>query len=255
MDAVVGIDGDGDRMVFGDAHGILTAGFVTVPLIKAVGLDKNPQPAPVLYDPKVSPLALAEWGKLGVRPVLFRNGHSQIKDYLRQLDAAAAAEESGHYYHRLTLDDLTIYSENSTVTVLLFLQAVHHDPGLLGRLRALQDQVFTTGEFNYQFDSDATRDAAMAAAIGLLVAEGATPTTHTPDGIDLEGTVLHRGVTLEPGRVALAEGWYSGYLRVATNEKAVLRSYFSAGEPATGRRIEAATRQLLAERFGGKVVD
>ncbi|MCC7490842.1 MAG: hypothetical protein IT204_00765, partial [Fimbriimonadaceae bacterium] len=35
---VLGIDGDGDRMVFGDVHGILTAGFVTLPILDAAGL-------------------------------------------------------------------------------------------------------------------------------------------------------------------------------------------------------------------------
>jgi len=250
-DVVLGVDGDGDRIVFADAQGVLTAGFAFVPILQAAGVAG----VPVLYDPKVSPLALAEWGKLGVQPVLFRNGHSQIKDYMRQIGAPAAAEESGHYYHRLTLDEVTIYSENSALTILLFLKAVHQDPELMGRLRALQDQVFTTGEFNYQFADDDVRDAALAAVVAHFAAQGAGTVTHTPDGIDLEGTVLSRGVTLEPGNVGLSDGWFSGYLRVATNEKGVVRSYFSAGETAVGERIEQETRRLLAEQFDGKVVE
>jgi len=251
-DVVLGIDGDGDRIVFADAAGVLTAGFAFVPILRAAGVSGG---APVLYDPKVSPLALAEWGRLGVTPVLFRNGHSQIKDYLRQLDAPAAAEESGHYYHRLTLDDVTVYSENSALTILLFLKAIHQEPELMRRLRDLQDQVFTTGEFNYQFADDTARDAALAAVVEHLVGQGASAVTHTPDGIDLEGTVLSLGVTLEPDNVGLEDGWFSGYLRVATNEKGVVRSYFSAGETAVGRRVEEETRAILAERFGGKVVE
>ncbi len=254
-DVVIGVDGDGDRIVFGDGRGILTAGFVTLPILSAAGLAGQAAAPAVLYDPKVSPLALAEWGRLGVCPVLFRNGHSQIKDYLRQLDAPAAAEESGHYYHRLQRGGLTVYCENSALTILLFLRAVRQDGGLMDRLRQMQDQVFTTGEFNYQFDSDATRDRALAAAVALFCAEGAQPVTHTPEGIDLEGTVLSRGVHLEPGQVGLDEGWYSGYLRVATNEKGVVRSYFSAGSTAAGQRVEAATRRLLEDQFDGQVVD
>ena len=53
----------------------------------ADGRRRVPHGAKVLFDPKVNPLALAEWGKLGVSPVLFRNGHSQIKDYMRQIGA------------------------------------------------------------------------------------------------------------------------------------------------------------------------
>lgn len=43
----------------------------------------------------MNPISLAEWGKLGAKPVLYRNGHSQIKDYMYQIKAVAAAEESG----------------------------------------------------------------------------------------------------------------------------------------------------------------
>ncbi|MBI2299191.1 MAG: hypothetical protein HYU66_09670 [Armatimonadetes bacterium] len=222
---------------------------------REIGAQGQAAPPSALYDPKVSPLALAEWGKLGVRPVLFRNGHSQIKDYMRLLDASAAAEESGHYYHRMTLEPLTIYAENSALTILLFLGAVKADPGLMDRLCALQDEVFTTGEFNYQFEDDATRDAALEVVVKRFADEGAERVTHTPDGIDLQGTVLSRGVQLAPGRVALDEGWYSGYLRVATNEPAVVRSYFSAGDTIHGQRVEWDTRRILEDQFGGRVID
>ena len=255
-DAVIGIDGDGDRIVFGDRRGILTAGFAFVPILQScLAASRGRSVPPVLYDPKVSPLALAEWGRLGARPVLFRNGHSQIKDYMTRIGALAAAEESGHYYHQIRLGDLTISGENSIMTILMFLGALKKRPGLMDELWAKQSQVFTTGEFNYQFDSDASRDAAMGAVIELFRSEGAQTVTATPDGIDLQGTCLARGVTLEPGKVQLQDGWYSGYLRMATNEKSVVRSYFSAGDTAVGRRVEAAARQVLEQRFAGKVVD
>lgn len=254
--AVVGLDGDGDRLVFGDRRGILTAGFAFVPILRACREQAPGGTAPpVLYDPKVSPLALAEWGRLGTRPTLFRNGHSQIKDYMTQIGALAAAEESGHYYHRLPLGDITISAENSIVTTLLFLRAIRRDAGTLAELWRMQDQIFTTGEFNYQFDSDATRDAALSEVIAALVAEGAGTVTATPDGIDLQGTCVSKGVVLDPSDVSLAPGWYSGYLRVATNEKHVVRSYFSAGDEPSGRRVEQLAREILQTRYRGKVID
>jgi phosphomannomutase len=248
--AVIGIDGDGDRIVFGDSRGILTAGFAFVPILKAC-LSKAG--AAVLYDPKVSPLALAEWSKLGARPVLFRNGHSQIKDYMTRIGALAAAEESGHYYHRITMGDLTISGENSALTVLLFLAALKRNPKLMDELWAMEKRIFTTGEFNYQFADDATRDAALAAVIEHFTADGAGKTTATPDGIDLQGTCLSRGVRLEKGE--LEPGWYSGYLRIATNEKGVVRSYFSAADTTAGKRVEGEARRILGEKFKGKIID
>jgi phosphomannomutase len=255
-DVVLGVDGDGDRTVFGDRRGILSAGFVTVPVLRTlIAAGELPQGAKVLYDPKVNPLALAEWGKLGVAPVLFRNGHSQIKDYMTRSGAVAGAEESGHYYHRLKYEGLTISGENSILTILLFLRAVQASPGLMDELWALQDQVFTTGEFNYQFPTDDIRDQALAAAIGDLEAEGAASQSATADGIDLEGTVVNRGVALGAAGVSLDDRWYSGYFRVATNEKGVVRSYLSTGDAAFGRQLERRIRDLLERTFAGKVIE
>ena len=255
-DAVLGIDGDGDRIVFGDARGILTAGVTFIPILKACGVDAQAKaPARVLYDPKVSPLALAEWGRLGCQPLLFRNGHSQIKDYMTQVGALAAAEESGHYYHRITLGKATVSGENSILTILLFLRALKQQPELLDQLWALQNQTFTSGEFNYQFDSDSTRDRALVGLVAHFVQDGAATVTATPDGIDLQGTCLAKGVQLVPGSVKLQAGWYSGYLRVATNEKAVVRSYLSAGDIPFGKQLEARARMILEKEFRGRSID
>jgi phosphomannomutase len=253
--AVIGADGDGDRIVFGSSRGILTAGFAFVPILQTCMATAGSPGIPVLYDPKVSPLALAEWGKLGAKPVLFRNGHSQIKDYMNRIVALAAAEESGHYYHRITMGKHSISSENSAMTILLFLGAMKKNPGLMDGLWRLQDRVFTTGEFNYQFESDIVRDQALNAVVRHFLDDGASRVTATADGIDLQGTCLSKGVRLDPGSVSLSAGWYSGYLRIATNEKGVVRSYFSAGETQHGRAIETAARQILEKQFKGTVID
>jgi len=57
----------------------------------------------------------------------------------------------------------------------------------MDELWAMQNRVFTTGEFNYQFESDATRDRALAAVVAHFVKDGATTQTATDDGIDLQG--------------------------------------------------------------------
>ena len=77
----------------------------------------------------------------------------------------------------------------------------------------------------------------------------------TEDGIDLEGTVVNRGVTLGAGSASLADRWYSGYFRVATNEKGVVRSYLSTGDAVFGRQLERRTRTLLQQKSAGHVID
>ncbi len=251
----VGLDGDGDRIVFADRLGVLSAGFAAIPILRACLGEAVGEHPPVLYDPKVNPLALAEWAALKARPVLFRNGHSQIKDYMLRMGAIAAAEESGHYYHRLTLGSLTTAAENSVMTILLLLSAIRQRAGLIEDLRTLQDHIHTTGEFNYRFADDPTRDQALVAVVKHFLADGAEAITATPDGIDLQGTVLRKGITTSGDTMTLRPEWYSGYLRIATNEKHVVRAYFSAGETEQIARIEADARRIMAEQFGGVVVE
>ncbi|MDM8007700.1 MAG: hypothetical protein QUV05_16285 [Phycisphaerae bacterium] len=253
---VTGVDGDGDRIVFGTSRGILAAGFAAIPILRTCGLDRSDgSTQPVLYDPKVNPLALSEWAKIGIKPVLFRNGHSQIKDYMRQMNAVAAVEESGHYYHRIVLDRLDVACESSLMTILLFLRVLKERPQLLDDLWSLQSRIHTTGEFNYQFADDRTCHEAMTAAIHLLSDEGAQVVRSTLDGIDLGGTVTSKGVVIGETGVRLEPGWYSGYFRIATNERSVVRSYFTAATAGEVHRIESRVRDQFARSFGGRIIE
>jgi phosphomannomutase len=252
-DAVIGTDGDGDRLVFGDARGVLSAGIAAIPVLSTVAASGGGSAPPsVLYDPKVSPLALSAWARAGAAPVLFRNGHSQIKERMRSVDALAAVEESGHFYHRLRGARSAAYMESSLVTALLFLKALRERPALRDELRALEDSFFTTGEFNYRLPNDAERDGALAAALRLFRDDGAALASRTDDGSDLMGTYVSKGIDARTG--ALSPDWYQAYLRVATNEKAVMRSYLSSGDPSIGRLWETRLRGLLESR-GGRVVE
>jgi phosphomannomutase len=254
--AVIGTDGDGDRLVFGDGRGILSAGFVFIPVLRSARQQADSSfesDGRVLYGPKVNPLALSEWRKLGVRPALFRNGHSQIKERMRRLDCIAAVEESGHYYHRVRYGDLTAYCENSLLTILLWLKSRRVDPQLCDRLWALQRRVFTTGELNFQLDDDRNRDLALAKLLELFQKDGAVLTSQTPDGVDLQGTVVARGVPPNASAPRGGSPWYSGYLRVATNEGAVLRVYLSAADEHTGRRLEEQMRGILESRAARQI--
>jgi phosphomannomutase len=256
VDVLIGVDGDGDRIVFGDKEGIISAGFITIPVLKTLLTGKRREVGfKVLYDPKVNPVALVEWEKMHIEPVLFRNGHSQIKDYMKQVNVLLAAEESGHYYHQLEKNNLEVACENSLLTILLFLRALKTQPNLMKNLREKQNSVFTTGEFNYQFKSDTIRDEAMAAVINFFQKDGAKIQTKTTDGIDLGGTVVNKGVSLSIGKPKLANQWYSGYFRIATNEKGVVRSYLSTGDVKLGKLLEQKTRNILGTEFQGKVVD
>ncbi len=255
-DLIIGIDGDGDRIVFGDQQGVFSAGFVMIPILKSILSDSdNPKPSKILYDPKVNPMALLKWADLNAGPVLFRNGHSQIKAFMKEAGAIAGAEESGHFYHQLPLGGMVVSGENSLYTILLFLKSVHENKGIISEIRTLQDQIFTSGEFNFEFADDTIRDKAMNAAIELFENDHARLTTHSENGDDLEGTVVYKGIEQQSGKITLSNDWYAAYVRTATNEKGVVRSYISSCNTQVGKALQEKIVLLLTGQFNGKQIE
>ncbi len=255
-DLIIGIDGDGDRIVFGDQHGVFSAGFVMIPILKSILSNSDSTvPSKVLYDPKVNPMALFKWAELNAEPVLFRNGHSQIKAYMKETGATAGTEESGHFYHRLPLGDRVVSSENSLYTILLFLKSVHNNKAIISEIRSFQDQIFTSGEFNFEFTDDAIRDMAMNAVLAIFENDQALLTTHSENGDDLEGTVVYKGISHQSGKINLEEEWYAACVRTATNEKGVVRTYISASEMKVGKALQEKIVMLLTYQFKGKEIE
>jgi phosphomannomutase len=255
-DLVIGVDGDGDRIVFGDRKGIFSAGFVMIPILKTIlGLNEEQVRQKILYDPKVNPVALSKWSELNADPVLFRNGHSQIKSYMKEAGILAGAEESGHFYHTFSLGNLKVTGENSLLTILLFLQSVRKDMNLISQIRDLQDQIYTTGEFNFQYIDDQQRNDALKAVVQYFENDTAQIRSKSENGIDLEGTVVYRGVLISDGHVLLGDNWYAGYFRVATTEKGVVRSYLSAANAEFGEKIREHLVKILKDDFKGVEIE
>lgn len=251
---VVGLDGDGDRVVFGDGDGLISAGAAMVPILTRLKEMDPHLVGAVLCDPKVDPLSLARWTDLGFHPVLFRNGHSQIKDYMLTKKIAVAVEESGHYYHRVQRGGLGAYCENSLLTILLFLKAVRDHPAILYEMKTVTESVHSTGELNYQFPSDRERDDALAKAVARLRADGAVIADRTADGIELEGTAFVSGVDIHSRRI-LSDAWYCGFHRASTNEKSVARFYFSSGSKHVLSALADAVRTICEVESGGTPVE
>jgi phosphomannomutase len=227
-----------------------------IPILESIisGSESNLHPK-ILYDPKVNPLALSKWSDLYADPVLFRNGHSQIKAYLKEINGLAGAEESGHYYHQLPYRNLLVYGENSLYTLLLFLQSVKTNGHIIEKVREMQDQIYTSGEFSYEFITDEIRDSALAALIDLFKYEKASLFTKSESGIELEGTVAYKDVLIENGEVTLGKEWFSAYLRTATNEKGVVRSYISICNAEYGEKTRKQLVKILKEEFNGNEIE
>ncbi len=254
-DLVIGIDGDGDRIVFGDQKGIFSAGFVMIPILQSILAKASANRQKILYDPKINPMALAKWAELDADPVLFRNGHSQIKGYMKEIDALAGAEESGHFYHKLPIGNMLVYGENSLFTILLFLQTVKDQKKIVQEVRMMQNQIYTSGEFNFFYPGDQQRDAALKAVINFFESEKAQLSTRSASGIELEGTVVYKGVLKKDCVISLEKEWYAAYVRIATNENGIVRSYISSSDSAYGEKIKDKIIQILKYEFKGVEIE
>jgi phosphomannomutase len=255
-DLIIGIDGDGDRIVFGDQLGVFSAGFVMIPILNSILSTQDYSfRSKVLYDPKVNPMALLKWAELNAEPVLFRNGHSQIKAFMKEAGAIAGAEESGHFYHQFPFGDMVVSGENSLYTILLFLQSVHKNKSVISEIRTLQDQIFTSGEFNFEFMNDTIRDQALNGVISIFKNDQAKLVTHSENGDDLEGTVVYKDVEHLQGKINLRDDWYAAYIRSATNEKGVVRSYISGCDSKVGKALQEKIVRLLTDQFNGKEIE
>jgi len=251
---VIGLDGDGDRIVFGDGNGLFSAGVAMISILTCLKSIDQSTLGRALCDPKVDPPSLDYWSSLGYTPILFRNGHSQIKDYMRNNNIAVAAEESGHYYHRIKKGNITIFCENSLLTILLFLKAVHEDPSLFSKMREINKSVHTSGEINYHFPTDSERDKAISLAVSLLEEDDAFISHTTTEGIELQGIAFKKGIN--PATKQIEEtGWYSGFYRVSTNEKSVARYYLSSDSEKVLKHLSNQIRIICEKELCGMKVE
>lgn len=91
-------DGDGDRVVFADEHGIMIPGDLTVALFATHFMKKND--GAIVYEVRSSRVIKEEIERLGGTPLLSRAGHSFIKSMMRKHNAVFGGEASGHYMFR-----------------------------------------------------------------------------------------------------------------------------------------------------------
>ena len=251
---VIGLDGDGDRIVFGDGEGLFSTGTSMIPILNRLKELDSEVAGEALCDPKVDPPSLDGWSRIGYKPVVFRNGHSQIKEYMMAHGIKIAAEESGHYYHMMEKGELKIYCENSLLTILLFLKAIKENNHLMTTIKNIIKTVFTTGEMNFQFHSDQDRDTALEKAVELLKKDGAMIQNATDDGIDLQGLAFVKNVDKNTKQL-ISDSWYCGFYRISTNEKAVARFYISSGFEDILTEMESRIRQICEVEMGGKRIE
>jgi phosphomannomutase / phosphoglucomutase len=96
----IAFDGDADRIGLVDDEGRIIWGDHILILYARDVLARTGHGQPIIFDVKCSQALPDEIEKAGGRPVMWKTGHSLIKDKMKELQAPIAGEMSGHMFFR-----------------------------------------------------------------------------------------------------------------------------------------------------------
>lgn len=248
-------DGDADRIDFyaGDGR-YLSSSFVYAGILPYLaGRFEHVLNKGVFADLKSNPLAVIEMAKAGFRVQVMRNGHSQIKDALAEdRSMVGAVEESAHFYESFYLNDRGPYcTENTCYLALLVARAWQENPARFEELFAIQGQTSREREWGHYFPTDGMREAALDAVQALFENDGAKAMSRTSSGMDLEATMLRRGLPFDISpETRLSDGWLQVCQRISQSENGLARWEVVADTPEIASAAKEAIQRRVKD-FGG----
>src|SRR5437867_646849 len=220
----IAFDGDGDRIGAVDEQGRPVFGDL---LLVLLGRDLARRSGPghaVIFDVKCSEVLPQELERIGLEPVMWKTGHSLIKQRMKELHAPLAGEMSGHMFFAgdwYGFDDALFAAAR-------LLRYLAEQGGPLSRLLADLPQTVSTPELRVDCPDERKFAIVQRAAAHFAARYPVTPL----DGV----------------RISFAEGW--GLLR-ASNTQPVLVLRFEATSEAALARYRAEVEGWLATGGGG----
>jgi phosphomannomutase/phosphoglucomutase len=95
-DLGVAFDGDADRLGAVDGNGRIVRGDILLLILGLDALERLGAPQTLVFDVKCSQVVAEVYAEHGGVPVMWKTGHSLIKEKMKALDAPIAGELSGH---------------------------------------------------------------------------------------------------------------------------------------------------------------
>ncbi len=201
----IAFDGDGDRIGAVDEGGTPVFGDILLVLFGRDLAQRMGTGHAVIFDVKCSEILPQELARAGLVPIMWKTGHSLIKQKMKEVHAPLAGEMSGHMFFGgdwYGFDDALFAAAR-------LLQYVARTEGPLSRLLADLPQMISTPEMRVECPDERKFGLVERAAKHF----GAKYSVSTLDGV----------------RITFAEGW--GLLR-ASNTGPVLVMRFEARTPA-----------------------
>ena len=204
-DAGIAFDGDADRLGVIDERGEIIWGDHVLILYARDVLERTGRGQPVIFDVKCSQALPQAITDAGGRPIMWKTGHSLIKEKMRELGAPLAGEMSGHMFFAEGF-----YGHDDALYGAARLLRIVADAGKgIGEMLADVPKYVSTPELRVDCADDRKFDVVAAAAAHFR---------RTHDVIDVDGA-----------RVLFGDGW--GLVR-ASNTQPILVLRFEARSEA-----------------------
>lgn len=142
----VAFDGDGDRIIFIDERGEVISGDLITAFLASLVLKENPR-VKILYDIRSSRAVEETIKENRGKPLVWRVGHSLIKEKMRKENIIFAGELSGHYYRK---DHY--FSEVPLFVLFKILEVLSQTKKSLSELIKPLKRYFYSGEINFRVE-------------------------------------------------------------------------------------------------------
>jgi len=219
-DLGIAFDGDADRIGVVDGEGHMLFGDQLLVVLARDVLKTHPG-ATIIADVKASQVLFDEVAKAGGVPLMWKTGHSLIKQKMAETGCPLAGEMSGHTFFA----DKWYGFDDALYSGVRLLDILSRSDESLAQMRAALPQVVNTPELRFNCD-EARKFEVIEEVRGRLATEGAQ--VQAVDGV----------------RVLSEDGWW---LLRASNTQAVLVARCEAKTEAGLERLKAQlVRQLEA---------
>jgi phosphomannomutase/phosphoglucomutase len=220
----IGLDGDGDRVGLVDETGRAIYGDHILLLLARDLVRRAGTGHPVIFDVKSSETLRAGLAQAGLKPVMWKTGHSLLKAKMKELNAPLAGEMSGHMFFGLDyygFDDALF----AAARLVAYLATT---PGPLSALLADVPHTFTTPEI--RVDCPDERKFAVVEAAARYFAQ------------------RHAVNTIDGVRMAFADGW--GLLRASNTQPVLVLRFEAASEASLAAHRQEVESWLKAQGIG-----
>lgn len=220
-DLGIAFDGDGDRIGAIDGQGRVIWGDQLLTILSGPVLAAMPG-ATIIADVKTSQVFFDEVSRLGGNPIMWKTGHSHIKNKMAELQAPLAGEMSAHIFFK----DHYYGFDDALYAAVRLLNVIESDGRPLADIMDAMPKTVSTPEIRFDCADDEKFE--IIAALRERLLNQADIQVHDMDGV----------------RVQSADGWW---LLRASNTQPVLVARCEAADEAALGRLKQTLRQVILD--------